>query len=273
MVHSNPVLFIDSGVGGLSYLEYFHALAPEEPLVYVADRAHFPYGPRPKSELIDILLQLVKRVNTMFQPKLIIIACNTASVSALSELRSAFSDLPFIGTVPAVKPAALSSKKRRIGVLATERTVQDPYIVLLSERFAPDCSLFGIAAPELVDFVEKEYPTSSDRKRKSIAEGYIQRFHSLDVDALVLGCTHFLFLSKEFAQAAGETLSLFDSRDGVARRALYVLEQTGTRARSRSIPAESGRLFLTGDWPIEPSWNLFASLCNLRLQGILGETS
>jgi glutamate racemase len=276
-----PVAFIDSGVGGLPYCSSFRALLPAIPVVYVADRAHFPYGPKSRQELVVILVDLVTDLIARMDPRLIVIACNTASVSALDDLRSAFPDLPFVGTVPAVKPAALASVKRRIGVLATERTVRDPYAAHLAERFAPDCELVGIAAPELVEFVEHRYAHSDRAERLAVVEGYIRRFRELGVDSIVLGCTHFLFLADEFVEVGGEDISIFDSREGVARRVASLLEAStpdGRReqanARNLSTPSVApGKVFVTGSAPIEASWNDFAKLFGLGFGGALGGVS
>jgi len=211
-------------------------------------------------------------------PRLIVIACNTASVSALDDLRAAFPALPFVGTVPAVKPAALASKTRRIGVLATERTVRDPYAAHLAERFAPDCELVGIAAPELVEFVEHRYANSIRQERLAVVEGYIRRFRVLGVDSIVLGCTHFLFLADEFVEVGGKDISIFDSREGVARRAVTLLSThgegdlsgTSRDGTSDSDSAGKGKVFVTGEAPIETSWSDFADLFGLDFVGTLG---
>lgn len=262
-----PVVFIDSGVGGLPYYGAFKRLSPSDSAVYIADRAHFPYGPKSKEELSRIVVALARNIGEVLDPRMLVIACNSASVSALDAVREAFPAIPVVGTVPAVKPAALYSRKRRIGVLATERTVNDPYVAYLSERFASDCAMVGIAAPELVDFVEKEYMISSAARRFELASSYIERFRALDVDAVVLGCTHFLFLAEEFQKAGGEDIAVFDSRDGVAKRALAVLKDKSEGCYAAST--ESDRFFVTGGEPFDQKWPLFASFFNLAFAGSL----
>ncbi len=275
---ARPVVFIDSGVGGLPYCRAFRSFKPTVPVVYVADREHFPYGPKSRRELVDLLVDLVSRLVSRVDPELVVIACNTASDSALEDLRAAFPSLPFVGTVPAVKPAALASVKRRIGVLATERTVRDPYAAHLAARFAPDCELVGIAAPELVEFVEHRYAASDHRERFATADSYIRRFKELDVDAIVLGCTHFLFLADEFVEAGGKEITIFDSREGVARRAASLLSASTTCAVPRegatsSAAVAEGRLVITGDAPIEESWRGFSKLFGLSISGLLGDAA
>jgi glutamate racemase len=127
-MNSRPVLFLDSGIGGIPYCRRFQENNPQEALCYLADRLHFPYGTRNQKDLVLILTTLVEKLVKTVDPKIIVLACNTATVSALAELRQCFPGLPFVGTVPAVKPAMLASKTGTIGVLGTERTIEDPYI-------------------------------------------------------------------------------------------------------------------------------------------------
>ena len=269
-MRNGPVVFIDSGVGGLPYYGAFKKAAPSQPAAYVADRFNFPYGPKSKDELSRIVVDLAHRIVETLDPELLVVACNSASVSALEALRSTFPDLPVVGTVPAVKPAALYSKKRRIGVLATERTVNDPYTAYLSERFAPDCALVGMAAPELVEFVERDFIDSQEDRRRSVAASYIDRFRALDVDAVVLGCTHFLFLAEEFKEQGGRSLAVFDSREGVAKRALALLKagRNGNGQTQKLVSKDS--LFVTGAAAFENKWQKFASFFDLEFRGPLG---
>jgi glutamate racemase len=183
---------------------------------------------------------------------LTVLACNTASVSALESLRNSFPDLPLVGTVPAVKPAVEASKTRRIGVLGTARTIADPYIAELAARYGPDCALTAIAAPDLVDFVEHRYDAAGTEERLGAVLPYITEFRRAGVDAIVLGCTHFLFLLDSFKAAAGD-MSIHDSVEGVCRRAEALLDQ----GEQWAGPADGGReniLLVTGSLPLEPSW-------------------
>lgn len=262
---SGPVAFIDSGIGGLPYLGTFAELAPRERIVYVADRAAFPYGEKDADELRDLVLSLIRRIVATLDPKLVVVACNTASVVALAALRTAFPSIPFVGTVPAVKTAGGLSSSRRIGILATERTVNDPYVGILAERYASDCVLEREAAPELVDFVERRYLDASEEERLQVAERYVRRFGDAGVDTIVLGCTHFLFLSGEFSRVSGGAMRIVDSRDGVARRALALLRERGLIS---SGPG-GGTLFVTGEPPFEASWERFASRFGLEFGGPL----
>lgn len=266
---NRPVALLDSGIGGLPYCAAFRSAAPGADVVYVADRLNFPYGPKGREELSRLLVELVGRMRAELDPRMVIVACNTASVSSLAALRDAFPGLDFVGTVPAVKPAALASRSGRIGVLATERTVEDPYVAELVRRFAPGCSLVPIAAPELVDFVERRYAFSTEAERAAIAASYVDRFRSAGADALVLGCTHFLFLAPEFEAACGKDVALFDSRAGVANRAASILAKE--EDRDPSVPAEArkgtGRFYVTGNPDPGAGLEAFAAMFDLEYSG------
>lgn len=218
------VIFTDSGMGGLPYFSRFARRNPEINLIYLADRANFPYGPKSKESLVSLLTDLVSRLARAFNPALIVLACNTASVSALEELRARFPEISFVGTVPAVKPAALASKTGIIGVLGTERTVEDSYMERLSAGTGRAVKIVRAAAPELVTFVENDLSFAEEKEKRAAAERYVARFRKEACDGIVLGCTHFLFLKKEFREAAAPDITIYDSVDGVCRRAEAVLE-------------------------------------------------
>src|SRR5438128_7942955 len=150
---SAPILFFDSGVGGLSVLEPTRKLMPTAPIVYAADNAGFPYGKRTEAEIASRVPALLGRLVERYRPRLAVIACNTASTIALDHVRSAL-ELPVVGTVPAIKPAAEASKTRVIGVLGTEATVRQPYVDDLAARFAADCTIIRHGSPELVELAE-----------------------------------------------------------------------------------------------------------------------
>src|SRR3954471_981736 len=150
---NDPILFFDSGIGGLSVLGPTLELLPNAPIVYAADSAGFPYGKRTQAEIATRVPALLGRLVERFQPRLAVIACNTASTIALDHARSAL-DLPVVGTVPAIKPAAEKSKSRVIGVLGTEATVRQPYVDDLAAKFASDCTIIRHGSPELVQLAE-----------------------------------------------------------------------------------------------------------------------
>ena len=141
-----PVLFFDSGVGGLSILEPARRLMPNMPVVYAADRAGYPYGTKSEAEIAARVPALLGRLVERYRPRMAVIACNTASTIALAAVRAAL-DIPVVGTVPAIKPAALSSRTRVIGVLGTEATVRQPYVDRLAAEHGADCTILRTVAP------------------------------------------------------------------------------------------------------------------------------
>ena len=213
-----PLLFFDSGVGGLSVLGPTRALLPNAPIVYAADSAGFPYGKRSEAEIASRVPALLGRLVERFHLRLAVIACNTASTIALDHVRSAL-DLPVVGTVPAIKPAAEMSKSRVIGVLGTQATVRQPYVDDLAARFAADCTIIRHGSPELVEIAEAKL-RGEDVSVAAIRSATKPMFDSPDgerIDTVVLACTHFPLLQDELA-AAFPTISFVDGSAGIARR-------------------------------------------------------
>jgi len=148
-----PLLFFDSGVGGLSILAPARKALPNAPIVYAADSAGFPYGTKSEAEIAARVPALLGRLVERYRPRLAVIACNTASTIALSAVRAAL-DIPVVGTVPAIKPAALLSKSRVFGVLGTDATVRQPYVDRLAAEFGADCTVLRHGSAALVQLAE-----------------------------------------------------------------------------------------------------------------------
>lgn len=217
-----PLLFFDSGVGGLSVLGPTRQLLPTAPIVYAADSAGFPYGKRTESELATRVPALLGRLVERFRPRLAVIACNTASTIALDHARAAL-DIPVVGTVPAIKPAAEISKSRVIGVLGTEATVRQPYVDDLAERFAADCIVIRHGSQELVELAEAKLagaPISIQEVHDAVAPMLWQP-DGEKMDVMVLACTHFPLLAEEIA-AAFPAIAQVDGGPGIARRIAYL---------------------------------------------------
>ena len=220
----SPLLFFDSGVGGLSVLGPTRELLPNAPIVYAADNAAFPYGKRSDAELAERVPALLGRLVEQFQPRLVVIACNTASTIALDHARAAL-DIPIVGTVPAIKPAAELSKSRVIGVLGTEATVRQPYVDDLSARFAADCIVIRHGSPELVELAEAKLAgeeISLGAVRAAITP-MIEQPRGNEMDVMVLACTHFPLLADEIA-AAFPGIRQIDGGPGIARRIAYLTQ-------------------------------------------------
>ena len=220
-----PLLFFDSGVGGLSVLGATRALLPQAPIVYAADSAGYPYGTRTEAELATRVPALLARLVERFRPRLAVIACNTASTIALEHVRSAL-DLPVVGTVPAIKPAAEMSKTRVIGVLGTEATVRQPYVDDLAAKFASDCTLVRHGSPELVELAEAKL-AGEDIGADAVKSAARPMFDAPDgerIDTVVLACTHFPLLADELA-AVFPRRSWIDGGAGIARRIAHLTRE------------------------------------------------
>jgi glutamate racemase len=220
---SSPLLFFDSGVGGLSVLAPARALLPNAPIVYAADNAGFPYGKRTDADLAERVPALLGRLVELFDPRLAVIACNTASTIALDHARAALK-LPIVGTVPAIKPAAEMSKTRVIGVLGTEATVRQPYVDDLAAKFAADCNIIRHGSPELVELAETKLAgeeVSIDAVRAA-AQPMFDAARDR-IDTVVLACTHFPLLEDEL-RAAFPGVAYVDGGPGIARRIAHLTE-------------------------------------------------
>jgi glutamate racemase len=230
---TRPLLFFDSGVGGLSVLAPTRALLPNAPIVYVADSAGYPYGTRTEAEIAGRVPALLGRLVERYRPRLIVIACNTASTIALAAVRAAL-DVPVVGTVPAIKPAAELSVTRVIGVLGTEATVRQPYVDDLAARFAADCAVIRHGSAELVDIAEaKLRGQAPDPKRiAAVLDGLFGQPGGSGIDVVVNACTHFPLVEAELAAAAPPGMRFVDGGPGIARRVAYLTQEQ--------------------DWPAEP---------------------
>src|SRR6476620_10996905 len=197
-----PLLFFDSGVGGLSVLAETRILLPQAPIVYAADSAGYPYGTKSEAEIAARVPALLGRLVERYHPRLVVIACNTASTIALAQVRSAL-DLPVVGTVPAIKPAAEMSKTRVIGVLGTEATVRQPYVDDLATKFAADCTIIRHGSPELVELAESKLAGEdvSVEAVRAAAQPMFDATGGERIDTIVLACTHFPLLQCELAEA------------------------------------------------------------------------
>lgn len=215
--------FLDSGTGGLPYLKYLKTVKTDATCVYVGDTKNFPYGEKSREQIIEKSTGCVKKIIEKWNPDAIVVACNTISVSALEELRKTFPETPFVGTVPAIKPAAKITNTKKIGLLATNATVNHPYTKKLISDFAGDCKVFSLAAPELISFIEHKYYYSTHAERVAAAKPACDFFRENGCDVIVLACTHFLNMSDEIKEAAGENIKVVDSRDGVTRHAFDVV--------------------------------------------------
>lgn len=246
MADSRPLLFFDSGVGGLSVLAPTRALLPDAPLVYAADSAGFPYGTRSEAEIAARVPALLGRLAERYKPRLIVIACNTASTIALAHVRAAL-DVPIVGTVPAIKPAAELSRTRVIGVLGTQATVRQPYVDDLTARFAADCTVLRHGSAELVELAEgKLRGANADRAAyRAVLDGLFAQPGGERIDVIVNACTHFPLVVEELAAAAPSPVQFVDGGPGIARRVAYL-------THGQDWPTDSGSGIAVFTGPADP---------------------
>jgi len=240
---ASRVGIFDSGVGGATVLRQIHDLMPDQDLLYLADQAHCPYGARPAAEL-----RALAAANTRWLlahgAGLIVLACNTASAAALHWLREMFPGTPFVGMVPAVKPAVEQTRSGVVGVLATPATIEGELLDEVVMRWAGAAQVVRQACPGLVEQIEAgalEAPATA-----ALLQRYLRPLLAAGADTIVLGCTHYPFLAGQICQIAGPDVAILDAAPAVARQAARVLHERGL---ARSGAPRGGRITYatTGD--------------------------
>ncbi len=266
----NPIVFIDSGVGGLPYLETAKRLMKEEQFVYVSDTENFPYGEKTADEIKKIILLLIKKIVSRMTPKLIVIACNTASVVALSLLREEFG-IPFVGVVPAVKPGCRNSTNGIIGLIATRKTVEDPYTEELITHFASKCTVEKFPAVDLVEFVEKKFFITTPEEKLLIVSKASVFLKDRNIDTLVLGCTHFVHLKTYFKKYFGSSVNVIDSVEGVCSQISRIIKDNPGKSNLTNVKSGiiSGmdKFYITDNSAYKSEYLKFAAKFNLDWGG------
>jgi len=245
--HGPPVGIFDSGVGGLSVVREIVAQHPIQPLIYLADQVHAPYGQRDLAE-IRRLSEGITRFLLAQGARAIVVACNTASAAALHALRREFPDTPFIGMEPAVKPAVEQTRTGHVGVIATAATFQGELFASLLDRYAGDVAVHTQVCAELVPLVEAG-ELNTPRARRAV-QGYLAPLLAAGIDQLVLGCTHYPFLRSVIEEVVGPGVTIIDPAPAVARQTGRVLAQRGwwdgSAVESGNVSPEQ-RFYTTGD--------------------------
>lgn len=221
MPHAPKILVFDSGVGGLSVLAALRERLPGCNFVFACDNAAFPYGTKPDTELIDRVDRVVGTLVRRLVPDLVVIACNSASTLALPRLRQHL-DLPIVGVVPAIKPAAQISATKVIGLLGTPATVRRGYTQQLIADFAAHCRVVALGSSTLVDIAEQAL-RGKPPDLGELQEILAPLFAVEQLDTLVLACTHFPLLTAELKAVAPRPLHWIDSGDAIARRVASLL--------------------------------------------------
>jgi glutamate racemase len=260
MAAHETILVFDSGLGGLTVYREIAAARPDADFLYVADDAAFPYGAMPEPALVARVVALLGELIAAQRPDLVVIACNTASTIVLPDLRKKFS-LPFVGTVPAIKPACLSSVTRRISVLGTEATIAREYTRALIRDYAGDCHVTLVGSNKLAAYAEAELdgaPVSDDALYAEIAPCF--RAGGERTDTVVLACTHYPLLIDRLQRLAPWPVSFLDPAPAIARRVVDLLgparmpQRAGsTRAIFTSGRAPAAALARFGICTVEPA--------------------
>lgn len=220
-----PILIFDTGVGGLTVLAETRTALPTAPILFAADQAGLPYGTKSEAEIAARVAGLLGRMSERYRPRLVCIACNTASTIALDMVRDVL-EIPIVGTVPAIKPAAALTKTGTIGLLGTQATIRQAYVDRLEAEFASGNVLLRHGAPELV--APAEAKMRGQPVDLAAIQGAVDGLRGQPggdaIDTVVLACTHFPLLAPELSQAFGPDVRLIDGAAGIARRIAVLCE-------------------------------------------------
>ncbi len=238
---NRPIGVFDSGVGGLSIWRAIRRLLPQESLAFFADSGHVPYGEKPTEELQDLTGRITRFLLSK-DAKLIVIACNTATVHAIAHLREAFPEVPFVGVVPVVKTLARQTRTGAIAVLSTPATSESPYLAALIREFASDKEVINIGCDGLENMVESGQIRT--RATSALLERHLVPVKGSRADVVGLSCTHYPFLRARIKSILGPGVRLYDPSRPVARRTRQVLTERDALAQN---PAPSYTFYTTGD--------------------------
>lgn len=257
------ILVFDSGLGGLTVHAEIAKLRPDATLTYAADDAGFPYGRWAEADLVAHVLEVLEGLIAVHRPDVCVIACNTASTLVLPVLRARFADLPFVGTVPAIKPAAALSRTRLISVLATPGTVARDYTRALIDTFAADCAVTLVGSTRLAGFAEAEMAgerVPDAAIAAEIAPCFVEA-NGARTDVVALACTHYPLLRDRFAPLAPWPVAWIDPAPAIARRVDSVLRELGfDEGAPRRAPLEA--IFTSGR-PMTPVVGRTLRACGL----------
>jgi glutamate racemase len=245
------ILIFDSGLGGLTVLAEIAKVRPDADLVYAADDAGFPYGRWAAPALTRHVTAVVGTLIARTSPHAVVIACNTASTLVLPDLRATFPDLPFVGTVPAIKPAATMSRSKRISVLATPGTVARDYTRALIESFAADCEVTLVGSIRLASLAEAAMRGDSVSDTEIVTEiaPCFVEIGDRRTDCIVLACTHYPLLRDRFERLSPWPVTWIDPAPAIARRVDAVLTERGFAAREEGHTPSAVAIFTSGRRP------------------------
>jgi len=233
MKSNKPIGIFDSGVGGTSIWQEINKLLPFENTIYLADSKNAPYGHKTPEEITALSIKNTEKLLQM-GCKLIVVACNTATTNAISILRSKFR-IPIIGIEPAVKPAALKTTTKSIGILATKGTLSSILFYQTSAKFTKNISMIEIVGEGLVPLIESGKIES--KEMSDLLVEYVKPLVAADIDYLVLGCSHYPYLIPQLKKILPEHIKILDSGEAVAKQCRNVLESLTLLRKEKSKPA------------------------------------
>lgn len=218
-MNNSPIGIFDSGVGGLTVLSELQKLLPHESFIYVADQTYAPYGKRTKKEIKERSIKITNFLLSK-KAKIIIVACNTATIQSIERLRRSFT-LPVIGVVPVIKTAAEKTKTKKIAVFATPATTNSAYLTFLIQKYAKDLIVYKNGATGLENLIEEG--DLANPKIEKILKEHLLPLKNEGVDVIALGCTHYPFLKNRMQEIVGPEILILDSGGAVARNTKRVL--------------------------------------------------
>jgi glutamate racemase len=243
------ILVFDSGLGGLTVHREIAKARPDAQFIYAADDAGFPYSGRAEPELVARVLGLMQDLIDATRPDLVVVACNTASTLVLAPLRERFA-VPFVGTVPAIKPACVASRSRLVSVLGTEGTVRREYTRALIRDFAAGCAVTLVGSARLAPFAEAElngHPVGDQEIVSEIAPCFVEA-GGARTDTVVLACTHYPLLLERLRKLAPWPVDFLDPAPAIARRVVDLLGKP-----SKAEEARPARMIFTSGRPPSPA--------------------
>ena len=229
-MNNRPIGVYDSGFGGLSVWRELCRLLPHESIVYLGDGKNCPYGGRSKEEITRFATESVQRLVDE-GVKMVVVGCNTATTAAISTLRDIWRDMPIVGLEPAVKPACLTTRTKRIAVLATEHSLRSDMFLSTTSRYAEGVEVLKVVGERFVDIVEAG--KESTEEAYDAVQSVVAPLVGSGIDKIVLGCTHYPFLRPHIEKiVSGKGIDIVDSGEAVARRVEWLLKRYKIAARS-----------------------------------------
>ena len=242
MANDRAIAILDSGVGGLTVVKEVMRQLPQETIHYFGDTARAPYGPRTDAEVRRFTREIVEYL-MKYDPKMIVIACNTATAAAIDDIRGAV-PVPVLGVIgPGAREAVKATRNGRIGVIGTDGTVRSGAYVSALKRIAPHVRVVSLACPAFVPLVEKGL-YRSDEARSAVCEA-LEPLREEPIDTLILGCTHYPFLTDVIQACMGRHVAIISSAEQTARDISTLLYQSGQLASCGNVPVH--RFFCSGD--------------------------